>query len=96
VARENHRVPMPQAGRWREILNSDAGDYGGSGCRQPGDGRRDAPTRGQISAEMVCRRCRPAAEWSRSSLPRLEEKAAKPAAKKKVSSRKKVVEEATA
>ena len=24
-------VPLPSAGRWREIINTDAADYGGSG-----------------------------------------------------------------
>lgn len=31
VPRDNYRVPLPQAGTWREIFNSDALDYGGSG-----------------------------------------------------------------
>ena len=31
VLHENYRVPLPQGGQWREILNSDAGEYGGSG-----------------------------------------------------------------
>ena len=31
VARMPYRVPMPHDGRWREILNSDAHDYWGSG-----------------------------------------------------------------
>ncbi|WP_454015241.1 1,4-alpha-glucan branching protein GlgB [Aquamicrobium terrae] len=31
VPREDYRVPLPQAGRWREIMNTDAADYGGSG-----------------------------------------------------------------
>jgi 1,4-alpha-glucan branching enzyme len=30
VARESYRVPAPQGGRWREVLNTDAGLYGGS------------------------------------------------------------------
>ncbi|PZO76032.1 MAG: 1,4-alpha-glucan branching enzyme [Mesorhizobium amorphae] len=36
VVRENYRVPLPQAGRWREIFNSDAGSYGGSGVGNMG------------------------------------------------------------
>ncbi len=28
---EHYRIGLPQAGRWREILNTDAGEYGGSG-----------------------------------------------------------------
>jgi 1,4-alpha-glucan branching enzyme len=31
VTRENYRLGLPRAGRWREILNSDAVVYGGSG-----------------------------------------------------------------
>ncbi len=31
VVRQNYRVGVPGAGYWREILNSDAKDYGGSG-----------------------------------------------------------------
>ncbi|MCP5411983.1 MAG: 1,4-alpha-glucan branching protein GlgB [Alphaproteobacteria bacterium] len=31
VMRENYRVPLPEGGRWREIINSDAAVYGGSG-----------------------------------------------------------------
>jgi 1,4-alpha-glucan branching enzyme len=31
VPRHNHWVGVPTGGRWREILNSDAHDYGGSG-----------------------------------------------------------------
>jgi 1,4-alpha-glucan branching enzyme len=31
VARQNYRVGVPQGGRWREVLNSDAEYYGGSG-----------------------------------------------------------------
>ncbi|HEV7715085.1 MAG TPA: alpha amylase C-terminal domain-containing protein, partial [Steroidobacteraceae bacterium] len=31
VPRDNYRVGIPRGGRWRERLNSDAHDYGGSG-----------------------------------------------------------------
>jgi 1,4-alpha-glucan branching enzyme len=30
-ARHDYRVPCPQAGNWREILNTDAAIYGGGG-----------------------------------------------------------------
>jgi 1,4-alpha-glucan branching enzyme len=30
VVRHEFRVGMPKAGRWREVINSDAGAYGGS------------------------------------------------------------------
>ena len=29
---EHFRIGVPRAGRWRELLNTDAGEYGGSGC----------------------------------------------------------------
>jgi 1,4-alpha-glucan branching enzyme len=31
VPRDRYRLPLPQAGHWREILNTDANVYGGSG-----------------------------------------------------------------
>jgi 1,4-alpha-glucan branching enzyme len=31
VPREAHRLGLPRAGRWRELLNTDAVEYGGSG-----------------------------------------------------------------
>ncbi|MGH6805525.1 MAG: alpha amylase C-terminal domain-containing protein, partial [Ensifer adhaerens] len=31
VYRENYTIPLPVAGRWKEILNTDAEIYGGSG-----------------------------------------------------------------
>jgi 1,4-alpha-glucan branching enzyme len=31
VQRDFYEVPMPRAGKWREIMNTDAADYGGSG-----------------------------------------------------------------
>jgi 1,4-alpha-glucan branching enzyme len=47
VPRENYRVPLPATGKWREILNTDAAEYGGSGEGNagaveaaPGDGGR--------------------------------------------------------
>ena len=36
VPRENYRVPLPKAGEWREIINTDAADYGGSGMGNGG------------------------------------------------------------
>ena len=36
VPRHNYRVGVPQGGRWREILNSDAEYYGGSGVGNQG------------------------------------------------------------
>jgi 1,4-alpha-glucan branching enzyme len=36
VPRHNYRVGVPQGGRWRELLNSDAEAYGGSGMGNQG------------------------------------------------------------
>ncbi len=36
VVRRNARIPVPAGGFWREILNSDAADYGGSGIGNMG------------------------------------------------------------
>jgi 1,4-alpha-glucan branching enzyme len=36
VPRSGYRVPLPHAGRWREVLNTDAHDYGGSGMGNNG------------------------------------------------------------
>jgi 1,4-alpha-glucan branching enzyme len=36
LARPGYRLRLPSAGRWREILNSDATDYGGSGAGNMG------------------------------------------------------------
>ncbi|HEV3118978.1 MAG TPA: alpha amylase C-terminal domain-containing protein, partial [Gemmataceae bacterium] len=34
--RENYRVGVPWGGFWKEVLNSDAADYGGSGMGNDG------------------------------------------------------------
>ncbi len=31
VPRDGYRLPLPRAGRWQELLNTDATSYGGSG-----------------------------------------------------------------
>jgi 1,4-alpha-glucan branching enzyme len=36
VPRQDYRVGMPRAGAWREVLNTDAPEYGGSGVGNPG------------------------------------------------------------
>ena len=53
VVRENYRVPMPAAGDWREVFNSDAEYYGGSGKGNGGMVRADRDERGDASASMV-------------------------------------------
>jgi 1,4-alpha-glucan branching enzyme len=52
VYRENYYVPLPVAGRWREILNTDAEIYGGSG---KGNGGRVQAVNagGEIGAMLV-------------------------------------------
>ena len=42
VVREGYRFGVPKAGHWREILNSDAGIYGGSGVGNRGGVHTDA------------------------------------------------------
>jgi 1,4-alpha-glucan branching enzyme len=36
VVRHHWRVPLPRGGRWREVLNTDAAEYGGSGVGNSG------------------------------------------------------------
>jgi 1,4-alpha-glucan branching enzyme len=36
IPHENYRVGLPRAGRWREVVNTDAYDYGGSGVGNMG------------------------------------------------------------
>nr|AIA88120.1 CAZy families CBM48/GH13 protein [uncultured Agrobacterium sp.] len=51
--REGYGLPLPKAGKWREIINTDAIDYGGSGvgnngvviATPDGDGRAHASLR---------------------------------------------------
>ncbi|TIP88401.1 MAG: 1,4-alpha-glucan branching protein GlgB [Mesorhizobium sp.] len=52
VPRDDYRVPLPMVGRWREIINTDATDYGGSGKGNGGavEARAEA---GGISATML-------------------------------------------
>ncbi|TIQ31901.1 1,4-alpha-glucan branching protein GlgB [Mesorhizobium sp.] len=52
VPRDDYRVPLPTAGRWREIINTDATEYGGSGKGNGGavEARAEA---GGISATML-------------------------------------------
>ncbi|MGC4025107.1 MAG: 1,4-alpha-glucan branching protein GlgB [Mesorhizobium sp.] len=36
IVRNNYGLPLPKAGKWREIINTDAADYGGSGVGNDG------------------------------------------------------------
>ncbi|MDH6230128.1 1,4-alpha-glucan branching enzyme [Mesorhizobium soli] len=53
VPREDYRVPLPQAGRWREIVNTDASDYGGSGKGNGGLVEAVAGADGDIHAGLL-------------------------------------------
>ncbi|MFU0506422.1 1,4-alpha-glucan branching protein GlgB [Pseudaminobacter sp. NGMCC 1.201702] len=53
VLRANYRVPLPFAGKWREIMNTDAADYGGSGKGNAGMVEAVAGKDGNIHAKMV-------------------------------------------
>jgi 1,4-alpha-glucan branching enzyme len=52
VPRDNYRVPLPTAGKWREIINTDASEYGGSGKGNGGMVEAQAEG-GSISATML-------------------------------------------
>jgi len=41
--RQNYNLPLPRAGRWRELINTDAGEYGGSGWGNFGGILADVP-----------------------------------------------------
>ena len=53
VPRENYRVPLPAAGTWREIMNTDATDYGGSGKGNGGAVEARPAEGGAVSATML-------------------------------------------
>jgi 1,4-alpha-glucan branching enzyme len=53
VPQEKYRLPLPSAGQWREILNSDDVQYGGSGVTN-GEISADAgPDRGQPASAIL-------------------------------------------
>ena len=62
VPRHGYTVGLPPAGRWREMVNSDAADYGGCGVGnlRMGHGERYALARASGLGESPCRR------WPRS------------------------------
>jgi 1,4-alpha-glucan branching enzyme len=54
VVREGYRVGLPAAGRWREVLNSDAGIYGGSNTGNGGGvGTEPVAWHGQEQSAVV-------------------------------------------
>jgi len=53
VYRENYSIPLPVEGRWKEILNSDAEIYGGSGKGNGGIVKASRNSTGGISASIT-------------------------------------------
>jgi 1,4-alpha-glucan branching enzyme len=54
VPRHDYTLPMPAAGRWREIINTDAVNYGGSGTGNMGAITAGAdPTHGKPAQAKV-------------------------------------------
>ncbi len=54
VPREDYVLPLPRAGRWREVLNSDAAAYGGGGLGNMGEIRAEAvPSHGKPASAKV-------------------------------------------
>ena len=52
--RESYSLPLPRAGRWRELINTDAEDYGGSGWGNFGGIEAQAPgSKGRPAAARV-------------------------------------------
>ena len=43
VVRQNYRIGVPRPGRWRELVNSDATIYGGSGVGNFGGADASSP-----------------------------------------------------
>jgi 1,4-alpha-glucan branching enzyme len=53
VPRENYRIPLPATGRWREVMNTDAADYGGSGQGNAGVVVATEGAEGEVSGTML-------------------------------------------
>jgi 1,4-alpha-glucan branching enzyme len=53
VVRENYDVPLPAEGKWREIINTDATIYGGSGKGNSGEVTANKEASGRIVATCV-------------------------------------------
>nr|WP_272210464.1 1,4-alpha-glucan branching protein GlgB [Marinicella sp. W31]MDC2876346.1 1,4-alpha-glucan branching protein GlgB [Marinicella sp. W31] len=53
IPRENYQVPLPKTGAWREIVNTDAEIYGGSGKGNGGRVRAEIQGHGGISATLL-------------------------------------------
>jgi 1,4-alpha-glucan branching enzyme len=53
MMRENYEVPLPAEGRWREIFNSDAEIYGGSGKGNAGECHARVTGSGKVAASIL-------------------------------------------
>jgi 1,4-alpha-glucan branching enzyme len=53
VPREHYVVPLPAEGRWREIVNTDAKNYGGSGKGNAGEVTAHREPSGRIAAACI-------------------------------------------
>jgi 1,4-alpha-glucan branching enzyme len=54
VPHEGYRVGLPAAGSWREVINTDAGDYGGSGVGNLGTVRAEpVPAHGRPASAVL-------------------------------------------
>jgi 1,4-alpha-glucan branching enzyme len=50
MPRDRHPIALPHGGPWREVLNTDASAYGGSGIGNLGVVTADGPSRGDLPA----------------------------------------------
>ncbi len=54
VPRHDYRIGLPHGGRWREVLNTDAFEYGGSGLGNKGEiWTQDHPAQGYSSSAQI-------------------------------------------
>ncbi len=53
VPRYGYRLGVPTAGRWREIVNTDGGSYGGSGVGNSGEARAEEVPHGNFPASVA-------------------------------------------
>lgn len=53
VPHQNYQIRLPAVGSWREIVNTDAGHYGGSGMGNQGRIEAHRHANGEITAQLV-------------------------------------------
>ena len=58
VVRRDYRIGLPKAGRWREAINTDAAEYGGSGVGNLGGVVAEAHALARPAGLGAARRCR--------------------------------------